>query len=147
MQLRLVRHEQHELAPALLDVLHGQVVARSPGEPSRESLTVAPASAGAHREEVLERPARPAVTEDRMQALALSFELRSGGTAIWTRVVSDVSVDAWATRALDEAAFVLPPARQFALHRHALTVPPARQEMRCSRSTRPLFNEKTRTRP
>jgi len=44
----------------------------------------------------------------------LSFELPTGGTAIWARVASDVPVDAWATRALDEAALILQPARQFA---------------------------------
>jgi GntR family transcriptional regulator/MocR family aminotransferase len=44
----------------------------------------------------------------------LSFELPSGGTAIWARVANDVAVDVWAARALEEAALVLQPARQFA---------------------------------
>jgi GntR family transcriptional regulator/MocR family aminotransferase len=45
----------------------------------------------------------------------LSFELPSGGTAIWARVASDVAVDQWAAKALEEAALVLQPARQFAM--------------------------------
>lgn len=44
---------------------------------------------------------------------ALSFKLPSGGTAIWARASSDVSVDAWAARAA-ELGLVLQPARQFA---------------------------------
>jgi GntR family transcriptional regulator / MocR family aminotransferase len=44
----------------------------------------------------------------------LSFDLPSGGTAIWARVANDVCVDTWATRALDTASLVLQPARQFA---------------------------------
>jgi GntR family transcriptional regulator/MocR family aminotransferase len=43
----------------------------------------------------------------------LSFKLPSGGTAIWTRVVGDVSVDAWAAQA-EKTGLVLQPARQFA---------------------------------
>lgn len=43
----------------------------------------------------------------------LSFRLPSGGTAIWTRVASDVPVDAWAARA-EELGLVIQPARQFA---------------------------------
>ncbi len=43
----------------------------------------------------------------------LSFRLPSGGTAIWTRVASDVSVDAWASKA-EELGLVIQPARQFA---------------------------------
>jgi len=42
----------------------------------------------------------------------LSFELPSGGTAIWARVSADVPVDLWAKRAL-EAGLVLQPARLF----------------------------------
>ncbi|MCW5837468.1 MAG: aminotransferase class I/II-fold pyridoxal phosphate-dependent enzyme, partial [Labilithrix sp.] len=44
----------------------------------------------------------------------LSFALPSGGTAIWARVASDVPVDLWAARALEEAGLVLQPARGFA---------------------------------
>ena len=43
----------------------------------------------------------------------LSFRLPSGGTAIWTRVASDVSVDTWASKA-EELGLVIQPARQFA---------------------------------
>jgi GntR family transcriptional regulator/MocR family aminotransferase len=43
----------------------------------------------------------------------LSFKLPSGGTAIWARVASDVSVDTWAAQA-DKLSLVLQPARQFA---------------------------------
>jgi GntR family transcriptional regulator/MocR family aminotransferase len=46
-------------------------------------------------------------------ATALSFRLPSGGTAIWTKVTADVSVDAWALHAA-ELGLVLQPARQFA---------------------------------
>jgi GntR family transcriptional regulator / MocR family aminotransferase len=46
-------------------------------------------------------------------ASSLSFELPSGGTAIWARVASDVSVDAWASEA-EELELVLQPARLFA---------------------------------
>ncbi len=44
---------------------------------------------------------------------ALSFKLPSGGTAIWTRVAPDVSVDAWVSHA-EELGLVLQGARQFA---------------------------------
>jgi GntR family transcriptional regulator/MocR family aminotransferase len=43
----------------------------------------------------------------------LSFRLPSGGTAIWTRVASDVSADTWASNAA-ELGLVLQPARLFA---------------------------------
>jgi GntR family transcriptional regulator/MocR family aminotransferase len=43
----------------------------------------------------------------------LSFKLPSGGTAIWTRVASDVAVDVWAAKA-EELGLVIQPARQFA---------------------------------
>ncbi len=43
----------------------------------------------------------------------LSFRLPSGGTAIWTRVASDVAVDTWAAKA-EELGLVIQPARQFA---------------------------------
>jgi GntR family transcriptional regulator/MocR family aminotransferase len=43
----------------------------------------------------------------------LSFRLPSGGTAIWTRVASDVAVDAWAANA-EQLGLVLQAARQFA---------------------------------
>lgn len=46
-------------------------------------------------------------------ASVLSFRLPSGGTAIWTRVASDVAVDAWAASA-EELGLVIQPARQFA---------------------------------
>ncbi|HSO39437.1 MAG TPA: PLP-dependent aminotransferase family protein [Labilithrix sp.] len=46
-------------------------------------------------------------------ASVLSFNLPTGGTAIWTKVAADVSVDAWATHA-EAHGLVLQPARQFA---------------------------------
>lgn len=42
----------------------------------------------------------------------LSFELPSGGTAIWARVASDVSVDAWSERAM-EFGLVVQGAKRF----------------------------------
>lgn len=61
-----------------------------------------------------ERRARLAALLEASFGGVLSFQLPNGGTAIWARVAADVSVDAWAARALDEASLVLQPARQFA---------------------------------
>jgi GntR family transcriptional regulator/MocR family aminotransferase len=61
-----------------------------------------------------ERRARLASLLEAQFGGALSFRLPTGGTAFWVRVASDVNVDAWAARALEETALVLQPARQFA---------------------------------
>ncbi|MBX3209408.1 MAG: aminotransferase class I/II-fold pyridoxal phosphate-dependent enzyme, partial [Labilithrix sp.] len=61
-----------------------------------------------------ERRARLASLLEAELGGVLSFALPSGGTAIWARVASDVAVDVWAARALERAALVLQPARQFA---------------------------------
>jgi GntR family transcriptional regulator/MocR family aminotransferase len=60
-----------------------------------------------------ERRARLAMLLEAHFGGVLSFRLPSGGTAIWARVANDVPVDVWATRALEDAALVLQPARQF----------------------------------
>jgi GntR family transcriptional regulator / MocR family aminotransferase len=60
-----------------------------------------------------ERRARLAAALEASFGGALTFKLPIGGTAIWARVASDLPVDVWASRALEEAALVLQPARQF----------------------------------
>ncbi len=49
---------------------------------------------------------------------ALSFEVPSGGVALWTRVALDIDVDRWAERALSlKVAFA--PGREFAFDRRS----------------------------
>ena len=60
-----------------------------------------------------ERRSRLASLLEARFSSVLSFRLPSGGTAIWTRVASDVPVDAWVLRA-EELGLVIQPARQFA---------------------------------
>jgi GntR family transcriptional regulator / MocR family aminotransferase len=60
-----------------------------------------------------ERRALLASLLERELGETLSFRLPSGGTAIWARVISSISPDAWAMRAAD-VGLVLQPARLFA---------------------------------
>ena len=60
-----------------------------------------------------ERRERLASLLEQRFSSVLSFRLPSGGTAIWTRVASDVAVDVWAAKA-EELGLVIQPARQFA---------------------------------
>ncbi|AKV03040.1 Transcriptional regulator, GntR family domain / Aspartate aminotransferase [Labilithrix luteola] len=60
-----------------------------------------------------ERRAYVASLLERHLGSVLSFELPSGGTAIWAKVASDVSVDAWSERAL-ELGLILQGAKRFA---------------------------------
>lgn len=59
-----------------------------------------------------ERRAHLANLLERHLGSVLSFDLPSGGTAIWARVANDVSVDAWSERAL-ELGLVVQGAKRF----------------------------------